>query len=612
MKHLSYLNKYLWKYRGRLFLGFIFILAGNLFNVLAPAVASDGIDFLIGALEQKGTMSLPGVPSSITWLAEAFQWSSAPSDAEQWTQRVIGIGIAVAAMYLLLYLIKGVFLFYQRQTLIVMSRYIEFDLKNEIYSKYQELDMAFYKANRTGDLMNRISEDVNRVRMYLGPAIMYTINLVVLLVLCVWMMWSTDAELTMYTLIPMPFMMLLIYLVSSRINKQTEKVQRQQSVLSTIVQENISGIRVLKAFGIEKNVSDFFTENSNAYRNKQLKLVKVDALFMPVIWLLVGLSTIMAVYMGSLKVLSHEVTIGTIFQFVLYVNLLTWPFASVGWVTSLVQKAEASQGRINEFLGAKPGIANPTNEKLEIRGELVFDHVSLTYPGTGNTVLNDISFRASAGESIGITGRTGSGKSSVANLIMRMYDPTSGEIRVDGKDLRKVNLYELRSQIGYVPQEVFLFSDTIENNIAFGLKEDNPQRIRDVARAADIHETIEGFPQGYDTILGERGINLSGGQKQRVAIARALARKPAILLFDDCLSAVDTETEERILQSLRRESAGVTSFIISHRISSLKHCNSILFMQNGRIAEQGTHEELLRAGGLYARMYEQQMREKIA
>lgn len=613
MKQLRHLNKYLWKYRGRLFMGFAFIVLGNIFNVAAPEVIKEGIDFLIASLQNKPETGQPYVETTIPeYVAWASSWidTSGAADLSTWQKRVVAIGALLAVMYLLMYLIKGIFLFYQRQTVIVMSRYVEYDLKNEIFAKYQVLDMKFYKNNRTGDLMNRISEDVNRVRMYLGPAIMYTMNLVVLFVLCIVMMLRTDVELTLYTMIPLPFMMISIFYVSTIINRRTEKVQRQQSLLSTMVQETISGIRVIKAFSREGDVSGQFDDASSDYRKKQLRLVKTDALFMPVIWLLVGLSTILSVYMGGLKVISGEVSIGTIFQFVFYVNLLTWPFASVGWVSSLVQKAEASQGRINEFLQSQPTVKNTRNEKTEVNGSIEFKNVSLRYNDHGNPALSNLSFAVEVGKSIGITGRTGSGKSSLSNLLMRMYDPSSGDILVDGKTLTDVNLFDYRRSIGYVPQEVFLFSDTIENNILFGMDTEVKEKMIAAAKDADIHDSIMSFPNQYQTLLGERGINLSGGQKQRVAIARALARDPKILVFDDCLSAVDTETEERILQSLKKRTRDITTFIISHRVSSLKNCDRILFLHQGKIAETGTHEELIAKGGMYYHMFLQQSEEK--
>jgi ATP-binding cassette subfamily B protein len=487
-----------------------------------------------------------------------------------------------------------------------MSRHIEYDLKNEIYEHYQKLDTGFYKRNRTGDLMNRISEDVNRVRMYLGPAVMYTINLVVLVIMCIVVMMRIDAELTFYTLAPLPFMTIGIFYVSTIINRRTEKVQAQQSKLSTMVQESISGIRLLRAYRREKHFTDTFSDESTTYKNLQLRLVKADAAFMPVIGLLVGTSTLLTIYVGANKVIAGEISYGVIVQFVFYVNQLTWPFASVGWVTSLVQKAEASQARINDFLLTKPDIENPSEEVNAIHGEIVFEHVNFTYEDSGVHALKNISFHLHPGEKLGVIGKTGCGKSTLAHLLLRMYDPTSGKIMVDGFDLKERNLSHLRSQIGYVPQEIFLFSDTISNNIAFGTDSVSENEIKRAAVDAHVDHNIMGFPKQYETLLGERGINLSGGQKQRISIARAIIRKPQILIFDDCLSALDTETEDHILQSLAREMEGKTSIILTHRISSIKNADRILVLDEGRIAESGTHQELLDKHGLYASIYKKQ------
>jgi len=492
-----------------------------------------------------------------------------------------------------------------------MSRYIEYDLKNEIYDHYQKLDMSFYKRNRTGDLMNRISEDVNRVRMYLGPAIMYTINLVILVVMCVVVMWRIDAELTLYTLSPLPFMMIAIFYVSTVINKKTEKVQAQQSKLSTMVQETMSGIRVLKAFGREKYYTDVFTQESNDYKKKQLDLVKADSLFMPVIAILVGLSTILTVYIGSNKVIAGGITYGVIIQFVFYVNQLTWPFASVGWVTSLVQKAEASQARVNEFLATEPEILpldkiENDAESTNIEGIIEFKNVNFTYPDSGIEALKNVSFTIQKGERVAIIGKTGSGKSTIAQLMLRMFDPNSGSIYIDGINIKKQNLYSLRKAVGYVPQDVFLFSDTINSNIGFGLANQDEEIIKQASKDADVYQNIIEFPKQFETLLGERGINISGGQKQRISIARAIAKNPNILLFDDCLSAVDTETEEHILSALNRIMLNKTSIVISHRISSLKNATRILVLDKGTLIEQGSHDELMKIDGLYASMYRRQ------
>ncbi|MDZ4823479.1 MAG: ABC transporter ATP-binding protein [Flavobacteriales bacterium] len=619
MKNLARLNHYFWKYRGRFFMGILFIALTNLGNVGAPAIVKDGVDFLEQCFKHKGDASARiELPTSIKFVYGVFgkeQTSISGSDVNVATQ-LSTIGLLLAFIYLLIYLVKGVFLFYQRQTIIVMSRYIEYDMKNEIYDHYQKLDMGFYKRNRTGDLMNRISEDVNRVRMYLGPAVMYTINLAVLSVFCIFFMLKENVELTLWSLSPMPFMMICIFYVSKTINRRTDKVQSQQSKLSAFIQEAMSGVRVLKAYGMEDKSQKEFAAECDTYKDRQLQLVKVDSLFMPVIVLLVGMGYILAIYVGGLKVMSGEITAGTIFLFIFYINLLTWPFAAVGWVTSLVQKAEASQARINEFLDTKPDIVNTategknTAEKKIIKGEIEFRNVSFTYPDSGIRALRDVSFSVKQGQTLAIIGRTASGKSTIANLLCRMYDPTEGQIMLDGLDLKFHQLHQLRSSIGYVPQDVFLFSDSIANNIAFGEDGVKQDEIERAALAADVAHNIEEFPGRYETLLGERGINLSGGQKQRVSIARAIISHPQVLIFDDCLSAVDTETEENILNALRDLMKDKTSIIISHRISSIKHADKIIVLDHGRIAEEGTHDGLLLAKGLYATLHRKQLLEE--
>jgi ATP-binding cassette subfamily B protein len=616
MKNLGYLNKYFWKYRGRLFMGFFFILLANIFNVYAPIIVGEGIDFLAECIRvvpslKDGSQTSASVPSPYSYQVIQSWFGNNDTtialDSISYTGTIVKIAVYLAIAYFVFYIIKGIFLFYQRQTIIVMSRYIEYDLKNEIYDHYQKLDMSFYKRNRTGDLMNRISEDVNRVRMYLGPAIMYTINLVILIVMCVVVMWRIDAELTLYTLSPLPFMMIAIFYVSTVINKKTEKVQAQQSKLSTMVQETMSGIRVLKAFGREKYYTDVFTQESNDYKKKQLDLVKADSLFMPVIAILVGLSTILTVYIGSNKVIAGGITYGVIIQFVFYVNQLTWPFASVGWVTSLVQKAEASQARVNEFLATEPEIRNRESDKpTNIEGIIEFKNVNFTYPDSGVEALKNVSFTIQKGERVAIIGKTGSGKSTIAQLMLRMFDPNTGSISIDGIDIKKQNLYSIRKAIGYVPQDVFLFSDTINSNIGFGLENQDEEIIKQAAKDADVYQNIIDFPNQFETLLGERGINISGGQKQRISIARAIAKNPNILLFDDCLSAVDTETEEHILSALDRIMENKTSIVISHRISSLKNATRILVLDKGSLIEQGSHDELIKIDGLYASMYRRQ------
>jgi len=635
MKSLQHLNKYFLKYRWRFALGTIFIVLTNIFNVYSPQLINEGIAVLRKANEnyfsplqsalkenpdldknefvQSGNLELP---ESLQYLSKWFHWDVADlatfSDHSDLMMTVAKLGLLLALLYLVVYVIKGIFLFYTRQTIIVMSRLIEFDLKNEVFDKYQLLSPAFYKMNNTGDIMNRISEDVSKVRMYLGPAVMYTLNLIVLFVLVVAVMLSIDVELTLYALTPLPILSVSIFYISKLINKKSEKVQRQQSHLSTLVQESISGIRVLKAYNREKNAEENFSTQSDDYKEKTLSRVKVDALFMPIIMLLVGLSTILTIYIGGIKVVNGELQIEHIFQFVFYVNMLTWPFASVGWVTSLVQQAEASQKRINEFLHLSPDIQNDGTIKDEIQGEIKFDQVAFTYPDSGVKALKNISFSIEAGKTLAIIGRTGSGKSTMANLLCRLYEPASGEISIDGKSIEEWDLYYLRSQVGYVPQDIFLFSDSIRNNIKFGTDEISDELVEQAAKDADIHDNIKTFPKGYDTLLGERGINLSGGQKQRVSIARAIIKNPSILIFDDCLSAVDTETEEKILQSLKRIMKDKTSIIISHRVSSIKHADKIIVLDDGEIIEEGSHENLISKGGSYAELYQKQLLEESA
>jgi len=518
-------------------------------------------------------------------------------------------------LVLFMALLKGLFMFFMRQTIIVVSRYIEYDLKNEIYNQYQRLDQSFYNTNNTGDLMNRISEDVSRVRMYVGPAIMYTVNLVVMFVLVIGAMLQVNPEMTLYTLLPLPVLSAIIYYVHEVINRKSEQVQEKLSGLSTFVQEAFSGIRVLKAFVRESHSDSEFSKQSDQYKKASMELVKVNALFFPALLILVGLSTIITLYVGGLKVMEGAVTIGNVAEFIIYVNMLTWPVASLGWVVSLVQRAAASQQRINEFLIIKPGIISKSDSPVEVKGEIEFKNVSFTYQGGRVSSLTDISFKILPGQSLAITGRTGSGKSTIASLILRIIDPTSGTVSVDGLDLKNINLYAYRAQTGFVPQEVFLFSDSVANNIAFGLPGNLPAteretRIRKAASDAAILNNIMEFPRGFETLVGERGITLSGGQKQRISIARAIIRNPAVLVFDDCLSAVDTRTEEEIFINLQRVMQGKTTIIISHRISSVKGADAIIVLDQGRIVEQGSHKNLIALNGIYAEMIEKQRLEE--
>lgn len=588
MSALFYLNKYLAKYKWRLLLGSLFLLLNNLFKIEMPVVVKDAINKIV-------TISESGLTAN---LDELFK-----------------LGLIAAGLYILFSIIAGFFLFLTRQTIIIMSRLIEFDLKNEIYKHYQKLSFSFYKKNATGDLMNRISEDVSQVRMYLGPGIMYTVDLFFLFGLLLFRMLTTNPELTVYVLLPLPLMSILIYFVSSRLNKKSARVQTSQSRLSTIVQESFSGIRIIKSYATEKVAEKRFDQEAENYKNESMSLARTNAFFMPTIILLIGISTILTIYVGGIQASQGQIDPGEIAEFVIYVNMLTWPFASVGWVTSIIQRAAASQARINEFLKVKPEVASTTSDPMSFEKEIQFENVSLAYENTGVTALKEISFTLKKGKTVGIIGRTGSGKSSLAYLMMRLLDPTSGKISVDQRDLKNVNIDAWRKKIGYVPQEHFLFSDTIKNNILFGLDEEYNEeklsseietRMFKAAQDAGIHDTIVSFPDGYDTLLGERGINLSGGQKQRVSIARALMKNPEILVLDDCLSAVDNETEEQILQALKAGLVSKTAIIISHRISSIKYADSILVIEDGKLIEEGTHENLLKANGAYTEIYRQQ------
>ena len=627
MGALAALNPYFWKYRGRLFLGFVFVFLTNAFAVFAPVVIGEGINALQDAYTQflrplsegvppaevfrDAALTLPPTLSEMArWLEVNLEGWRVPTSREDVVRAVGWIAGLQAVLYLIAYLLKGVFSFMTRQTIIVMSRFIEYDLKAEIYDQYQRLPLSFYKVNATGDLMNRISEDVSKVRMYLGPAVMYGLTLVTMMVLTVGVMVRIDPELTLWSLAPLPFMSVAVYFVSARIHQKSDAVQAQQSLLSAMVQQAYAGIRVLVAHRREARAEARFATEADLYKTRTLDLVKVDALFMPIIVMLVGLSTILTIYVGGLRVLDGDLELGHIFQFVFYVNLLTWPFASIGWVTSLVQKASASQARINAFLDVDPDIASPEHPVAvaDIEGRISFRNVSLTYPDSGIQALRDISFDLEPGQTLAVIGRTGSGKSTLAQLVARLYDPTEGEVLLDGVALPNHGLQPLRAAIGYVPQDVFLFSDSIRGNIAFGADQADMVDIEQAARDADVHDNIVGFPDGYDTLLGERGVNLSGGQKQRISIARAILKRPRILIFDDCLSAVDTETEANILGNLRRIMEGRTSLIVSHRVSTVRSADLILVLDEGRIVERGTHAELIERNGEYAELHRSQQR----
>ena len=521
------------------------------------------------------------------------------------------LGIRLVLTYMLFSLLKGVFLFFTRQTIIVMSRNIEFDLKNEIFSKYQQLTISFYKNNKTGDLMNRISEDVTKVRMYLGPAIMYSINVIVLFVMVISFMLYKNAVLTMYVLFPLPILSLVIYLVSSIINKKSEITQRKQSKITSFVQEAFSGIRVLKAYNKKLHFTSLYEKETEDYKRASLSLALVNSLFLPSIIFLIGLSTVITIYLGGIKTINNELDYGDIIQFIFYINMLTWPFASVGWVSSLIQRAAASQKRINEFINITDKVLNNGTEKLEQIFKVEFKGIHFKYPNSDDYVLKNINFKINTGMSLGIFGKTGAGKSSLVQLLCRLYDPSEGEIFINDISYQKLELNAYRKKIGYVPQDVFLFSDSIENNIAFGLnKEDfNEEEITTAAESAGLLNEIETFNDSFQTKIGERGITLSGGQKQRVSIARVLFRKPQLLIFDDCLSAVDSQTSKKIQHSLNKNSSKKISIHISHKINNISNCNHILVLENGEIVDQGNHESLLKSKGFYYDIFKKQQLE---
>jgi ATP-binding cassette subfamily B protein len=588
MKELAYLNKYLRKYKYYLLLGIVYVILSNIFQIIPAQLVRHSIDLVTENI--RVYRSFEGLALQDTFFS------------------VFAFGILLyAGLILLMAFLRGFFLYLVRQTIIVMSRHIEYDLKNEIFEHYQSLPLSFYRRNNTGDLMNRISEDVSRVRMYLGPAIMYGLQLVTLFVILIPIMFSISPMLTWYSLIPLPLLSLSIYFVNNIIERRSEQIQESQSKLSTFVQEAFSGIRVLKSFNREEESLRKFSLESDIYKKQSLKLTKVQSLFFPLILGLIGLSTILTIYAGSTEVIRGNLTFGHIAEFIIYVNLLTWPVTSLGWTSSLVQRAEASQKRINEFLKTQNNIVSEKNIVREIQGKIEFKNVGFTYPDTGIKALQNISFTINPGESLAIIGTTGSGKSTISSLIARMYDAREGEILIDDIPIEHYSLNSLRTQLGYVPQDVFLFSDTIYNNIAFGLTDTHEEKVMEAAKNADVYKNIMAFPNGFNTRVGERGITLSGGQKQRVSIARAIVREPKILMLDDALSAVDTKTENTILNSMKRIMQSRTSIIISHRVSSAKLANKIIVLVDGRMVEEGTHESLLAKESFYKDLYEKQI-----
>lgn len=582
MKSLRYINKYFLKYKWRFLLGIIFTIISNYFGVQMPA-------FFSAAIKEFRTQIAGQDSAAYLWLA-----------------------LELGAIYMGFSLLKGFFLFLMRQTIIVMSRYIEFDLKKTIYNQYQALDQSFYKQNATGDLMNRISEDVGLVRMYAGPGIMYTINLVVGFVLIVGKMLTISPSLTLFVLLPLPIMSILIYKVSSTMNKMSLEVQKEQSFLSTLAQEAFAGIRIIKAYQREKEITQKVSDSAERYKKQSMRLVLVNAFFSPTIIFLIGLSSMIAIYYGGLLTFQKKIEVEDIVAFIMYVTNLTWPFASLGWISSIIQRAAASQTRINEFLQRKPTIEDVSTLTCKLDKGLKFEHVSFAYPGTSTNVLQELNFEVRKGETLAIIGATGSGKSTVCSLLARHFDPTEGQIVIDKQPLPAYSLQSYRQQIGIVPQDVFLFSDTIADNLKFGVEGAEPTQteLENACKQAHVLHNIQDFQDGFQTILGERGVNLSGGQKQRLSIARALLRKPELLILDDCLSAVDTETEEIILEGLQEDAAQRATIIVSHRISSIRNATNIIVLDAGKIIETGTHEQLLAQKGAYFEMYQFQLEQE--
>ncbi len=587
---LAYLKKFFWKYRGRLVAGVVFVGLANLFRNWQPKVIRQALDAIASQLGiwQKGGQAVGAAGDGLQWMVLKFG--------------LLIIGLA---------LLQGLFMFFMRQTIIVVSRLIEYDMRKEIFGHYEKLHLSFFKKNNTGDLMSRISEDVSKVRMFLGPTILYGVDTVLLFTMTIWSMLRVNVGLTLWSLLPLPFLSVSIFWVSRLINKRSEKIQAQLGVLNSTAQEVFSGIRVVKSYVQEKAMGRYFGEQAEVFRQKNLELIRVDAFFFPLMMLLIGTSTIITVYVGGLKVVAGEISPGNIAEFVIYINALTWPITSIGWIASLTQQAAASQKRINHILKIEPEITNPAEDPKPIRGHIQFENVAFTYPDTGIEALKNVNFEIKPGEKLAVIGRTGSGKTTIADLLVRLYDVSKGRILIDGKDIRQHDLANLRARLGYVPQDVFLFSDSISANISFGKPGLSQDEIEKYAKYAAVHEEILTLPDGYSTVVGERGVTLSGGQKQRVSIARAFAKQPDVLLLDDCLSAVDTTTEQTILGYLNEALADRTAIIITHRIYGLLNFDKIIVLENGEITEAGTHDELVERGGYYAELFERQSVEAV-
>jgi ATP-binding cassette, subfamily B, multidrug efflux pump len=603
LKHLRSLNPFFYKYRYRLILGILFIIISNYFAILAPQVTGYVFEVVTRSF---GVVNENKKPANYDILVKWFI-----NFAEQ--NQTISVIALCGITILVLALIRGIFMFFMRQTIIVMSRHIEFDQKNQIFRHYLKLDANFYKTHSTGDLMNRVAEDVSRVRMFTGPAVMYTINLVTLIGLAVFYMLKRDQLLTLYVLAPLPILAFTIYKVNTIINRRSERIQALLSDLTTNAQESYSGIRVIKSFVQEKAMNGFFEKNSEEYKKNAIGLAGVEAIYFPSMSLIIGLSTLLTIMIGGIYAIkgTHGVGVDTIAEFVMYINMLTFPVGAIGWTASMIQRAIASQKRINEFLHTEPGIANPPAPATPVlQGNIAFRHLDFVYPNTGIHALKDFNLHIRQGQKIAIIGHTGSGKTTIAHLLLRMYDPSKGEITIDGTDLRKMDLQSLRRQISYVPQDVFLFSDSITNNILFGAAGLSNEQVQQAARQASVEKEIQGFHEKYETMIGERGVTLSGGQKQRISIARALVKDPQIVVFDDCLSAVDARTEKEILGNLYRYLQHKTAIIITHRIFTLFDFDNIVVLEDGTIVEMGTHKELLSRNGYYSYLYEQQQKQE--